>query len=987
MSILSNITGYIKSIGQISPIKSLRNVLDNFVDKVTFGRGLKIWAKPSLREIKAKEDFSEFELANGMKVIFKQSKGNGIDASIRFDSGASKDPKNKSGLAHFLEHIVVSNTKEFGKEIDDVVRINGGYVNAMTGNDYTKYVVTLPKDKLDLTLRILKSYMSPLNYDDQVLAKEKGIVCSELKMTEANPQRKAHFIFQETLFGKDHPLTKDPIGTSNDVISFTKADLDKFHQDEYVSNNATLVISGDFDKTQFKNLVSRHFGAFKPNEKLIKLDASLGIKSSEQKDHLLKDDTLISSLDYVYKIQKFNHKDNLISDLISQALSSGDDSRLRKKLVDGEINAGKAVALELGCFSHTTKDYGHFIISSKPLDNNREANLKVIVDTIEKELADIAANGLQEKEFSRLIRILENREIYKKDFQHADLGAVENYFQNASVWTLSLNYLRDLKSITNDDIKQFVQKYLVKENRYSFTTVGKGSGFDGGYKNALKDNLVKVAKQEPEKILDAQKLDHIKSHSRGISNVSAELNDLQKFQSANGMNVFFKEDHSLPVVFMEASFKGGSLSAPKQDEIALSMLIGILAETGSYNPQTGKRLDKKDLEKLRILLGASFSQGSSLDSASLGFRTLSKNLNPTLGLMNEVLNNSALLETNNPQVVKSVEAELERVKKGALDILEIMRKRPGVKASEKFSNTMYPIGHQFNHEPIEKQIARIKSLTLDDLRKIYKKHFHAKNAKITVVGDIKKEEINSKIVPFLDSWNKQYQESVIEPDYSRIAKVEAPKASLNIVSSDNNEPQSLVMIGNPAEITEDSPDHYPALIANKILGSGMSSRLFSEVREQKGLVYHIGSSIDILRKGCGPFQVSLGCDPRNIKKSLAATLSAINKFLVGGVSPQELELAKSQIKKSFAMNALETRLSTIGTLSGLQDRDKDEAFINNFNKMIDSITVEQVNNAARKFIKPKNFTIVATKPKDFVIPAEEQKSESRAKNMNMALAA
>jgi predicted Zn-dependent peptidase len=93
------------------------------------------------------------------------------------------------------------------------------------------------------------------------------------------------------------------------------------------------------------------------------------------------------------------------------------------------------------------------------------------------------------------------------------------------------------------------------------------------------------------------------------------------------------------------------------------------------------------------------------------------------------------------------------------------------------------------------------------------------------------------------------------------------------------------------------------------------------------------------------------------------------------------------LKKSFALNVFESRKSTTNMLSGLLLRNKDESFVNNFSAMIDSITVEQVNNAARKFIKPQNFSIVATKPKGFVVPAEEQKSESRAKNMNMALAA
>jgi len=966
VQIIKTLSNLVTGVSDIGPVKKLASLARGILDKVTLGRGLKIWAKPGIKEVKTKDEFSEFELENGLKVIFKQSKGTEIDAKLTIHSGSTKDPKGKEGLAHFLEHIVISNTKQFGKEVDDVVKLNGGYVNAYTNFLETSYPVTLPKDKLGLGLKILRAYMNPLSYDEKVIEKEKGIVCSEIKMTEASPNRPAHLKLLEILYGKDHVLSRDVIGTSHAVNSLSKADLENFLSAEYVPNNATITISGEFDKHELKRLVTKYFSDLKSNEHLNKPDLAKTIKASTQKDHEMRDDSLISGLNFAFKIPKFNHKDELITSLISEALSSGNDSRLSRKLEDGEANNGKAAVLSISSYGQTTKDYGYYMINAKPLDENQEENLKIIEKTVQEELDDIAKNGLKDREFERVVKKLEADEIYKKDHQHSDLGIVANYKEEGEDWTKALNRLEDFRAISQEDIKNFAQKYLTRSNRHSLKVIGKGSSLNDGFLKSLQDKVPdKIDMSSEDLNLTAQKLDKILSLSGGPSNISVSLNNLQKIQAENGMQVFFKEDHSLPLVIVDVNFEGGSLAIDPELEPSLSMLNALLSETGSYNPDTKRRLDKKDIENMGINIGAGFHQGTSSDHGNVHFSSLTKNTDKTLALMNEVLNNPALLEEKDSAVVKSVEEEFERQKKSTIDMLKIFEKFPSMKASEEFNRAIYPKGHKCYQRSISESIKMLEAVTLQDMRKLYKKLYHAKKAKITVVGDVSRESINEKIIPFLDAWNKEYQDSERKPDYSRMGPVEAKPASIKVVTTDDNKPESTVVIGNPAEIVKDTPDYFPAMLANTILGSGMSSRLFNEVREKRGLVYHVGSSLMSFRKGSGPFTISLGCDPRNVKKSIAAVISTIKTFLNNGVSKEELELAKSETKKSFAMNALNSRRTSCSTISGLQLRDKDESYVNNFNNMIDAITLDQVNEAARKFIKPANFTIVATKPKDF----------------------
>lgn len=957
----------------LGPINYVLNLARTSLDTITGGRGLKIWAAPALRNIQSKENFHEFKLENGLKVLVKQSKGTQVDAELIFNTGSAKDPKGREGLAHFLEHVVIHNTRAFGNKYGKLPDLHGGSMNGETERRTTMYSTMLPKDKLDLALRMLSSLMGPIELSPEALKKEQAVISSEIMMTEANIDKNFKVVLKlrEMLFGKNHPLANNVIGTKESVQATTIEDLYKFHSEEYVPNNATLVISGDFDLFKLKSLIVQHFGKLKPRAELKELDLSQNINPSLEKEHVLKDDALTTSFKYIYQIPKFSHRESLVASLISGALTGGDDSRLNRKLVDGEINKGKASASFAYASPDMTKFYGHFTIGAKPLDENRDANLALIRKTIDEELQNIAENGLTEKEFQRAINRLEAQEVYANDRQHSRIGQIADYSAEAENWTKVLDRLKDLRSITNEEIKQFAQKYLNPSNRHSFTTLGKGEDFSADYTKALNGKAIDDAKGKTveEEILDTKKFEELIRLSGGISNLDCSMHDLQKHKYANGMQLYHKEDKELPLVFVEANFEGGSLAIPKDKSATLGMLNSLLGETGTYNPQTGRTLTKQDIENLKINLGARFSCATCMDTGSINIASLSKNLDKTLALVNEILNNPAILETKNPTIIKRVTEELERQKKSSIDFLEsFMKKLPQVKASETLFNAIYPKEHEFYSKPIEEAIKEIRAVKLDDIRALYKTLFHAKNAQITAVGDISKADIDSKIVPLLDNWNKSYQGSTRKTDYSRIAAVEPPKASIKIIQAQDNKPETTILIANPSSIKKDDPDFYHARIADMILGSSsLSSRLMKSVREEKGLAYHIGSSLTMLRNGSGPFMISLGCDPKNTKKAIAATLATVKDFLTKGITEQELEFAKSQLKKGFALYSFNSRSSTCGTLSDLQLRNKDENHINNYSKMIDDIKLEDVMKAARKFIRPQNFTIVATKPKDFTM--------------------
>ena len=104
MNITNNISNLFGRI-VLKPIQRAFSLAQTALDKISCGRGLKIWAKPAIREIKSKENFHEFRLENGLKVLVKRAPGTQVKTELVINSGATKDPKGKEGLAHFLEHV------------------------------------------------------------------------------------------------------------------------------------------------------------------------------------------------------------------------------------------------------------------------------------------------------------------------------------------------------------------------------------------------------------------------------------------------------------------------------------------------------------------------------------------------------------------------------------------------------------------------------------------------------------------------------------------------------------------------------------------------------------------------------------------------------------------------------------------------------------------------------------------------------------------
>ena len=208
------------------------------------------------------------KLANGIKIYILPTHHKDIVIhSLWYNVGGADDLPNKSGIAHFLEHMMFHATKnhsdgEFTKIINEI----GGITNAMTTYDYTTYYQVLPSTELEVVMQFESDRMRNLIIDDDIVEKERNIVTEERAYRlENNPKALLSEHMRHSLYG-NHPYGRAVIGSRKDINSITKKDLQSFYDKFYQPNNAILLVAGDVEKDHVFDLANEHYGVIPKSE-------------------------------------------------------------------------------------------------------------------------------------------------------------------------------------------------------------------------------------------------------------------------------------------------------------------------------------------------------------------------------------------------------------------------------------------------------------------------------------------------------------------------------------------------------------------------------------------------------------------------------------------------------------------------------------------------------------------------------------------------
>ena len=403
-------------------------------------------------------DFVEYDLENGLHVILHQDNSAPvISTSVMYLVGSKEEDKGKTGFAHFFEHVLFTGSKNIKEgEWDKIVNANGGFYNANTGHDRTYYFNNFPSNKLELTLWIESERMLHPIITEKAIKTQQEVVKEEKRLRENQPYGNIFQVVSENLF-KVHPYNNFIIGSMEDLSSASIDYYLEFNKKFHVPNNAALVVAGDIDIEKTKEMIKKYFsdiprGIDVPREYPMEDEITSTIKVESFDKNIQIPAYLLG-----YRTPGHNEREAYVLEMISIYLSSGQSSRLYKRIVDE-----KKLALQISSQNLSLEDYGIYFIFSLPMGDTK---MDTIVSEIDSEIELMQTDLISDKDFQKIQNIIENRFV-SSNSTVAGIGnsLAHNYFFHDT--TNHINTELDIyKSISKEEIREVAKRLLGKNQR------------------------------------------------------------------------------------------------------------------------------------------------------------------------------------------------------------------------------------------------------------------------------------------------------------------------------------------------------------------------------------------------------------------------------------------------------------------------------------------------------------------------------------------
>ncbi len=405
-------------------------------------------------------DIRQRTLNNGLRVVSVQDNSSPtVTVQVWFNVGSKNDPAGRNGFAHLFEHLMFKSTKNLKSEqFDRLTEDVGGNNNAFTSDDVTAYHEVVPSNYLETLLWAEAERLSNLNVDEANFKSERAVVQEEFRQSVlAQPYGLFQEAIQKNSYTK-HPYRRTTIGTIEDLDAATVADAQNFHNTFYRPDNATLIVVGDFDQTQFNNWVDKYFNRIaKPTGVIPRVTEVEPARTAEKRLTVKAPNVPLPAVAITYLAPDSKSKDIAALKIAQAILSGGESSRLYQELVYKQQIAQEAT---FGVDERVDKGLLNFtavMASGKPLEAGEKsllAELKKIQDApvsakeLEKAKNSLVADTLRELETNRgKAFAIGNGVIYEND----------PTFVNTEI--------KDLQAVTAADVQRVMKKYFADNNR------------------------------------------------------------------------------------------------------------------------------------------------------------------------------------------------------------------------------------------------------------------------------------------------------------------------------------------------------------------------------------------------------------------------------------------------------------------------------------------------------------------------------------------
>lgn len=406
-----------------------------------------------------KIEFVEYDLDNGLHVILHQDNSTPIVAvSVMYHVGSKNENPNRTGFAHFFEHLLFEGSENIGRgEYDKYIEEAGGTLNANTSNDRTYYYEILPSNQLELGLWLESERMLHAKVEQVGIETQREVVKEERRQRIDNQPYGS--ILEETMkrVFKKHPYRWPVIGSMDHLNAAEEKDYKQFYEDFYVPNNAVLSIAGDIDIDQAKEWIEKYFGSIPRGKGEVYRPNIVEPEMTGETRDTVYDNIQLPAVIQAYRVPAQGSEEFYAVEMLGTLLSRGGSSRLYKTIVDD-----KQLALQVGSFPIGLEDYSvnlAFGICNMGIDP------KEVEDAMDAEVERVKNELISDEEFQKLRNQVENDFVSSNSRVAGIAESLANYHMYFGDANLINTEIDRYLAVTKEDIRDAARKYLRPDRR------------------------------------------------------------------------------------------------------------------------------------------------------------------------------------------------------------------------------------------------------------------------------------------------------------------------------------------------------------------------------------------------------------------------------------------------------------------------------------------------------------------------------------------
>ena len=895
-------------------------------------------------------------LPNGLTYYIRHNETpkNRAELTLAIRAGSIQEDDNQRGLAHLCEHMAFNGTKNYPKHklIDFLEKTGmkfGADLNAYTIFDETVYGITVPLDSaqfLDKGLLVLHDWAHYVSYENEEIDAERGVVHEEWRMHQGAQFRMQDKLFQAIFKGSKY-ADRNTIGLMSVVDSCDYSTLKKFYKDWYRTDREAIIVVGDINPKEVEKKIKEIFGAIPKTENPRKYVQEDIPDNNEPIIAIMSDKENPSSAVQIFiKQPKFYVK--TVGDYRTELTFNLFNTMINDRLSELTHSENPPYSYGYAGYSDFIGPKDVYIMMAA----TKEGKTLTGAEALLKENYRVKQYGFTKTELERAKKsILKKTEkLYNDRDKQKSKNFVEEYKANFLLpqkpypgiyneYKMTKQFINDIKL---DEVNKLANKWITEKNMVFLIVTPEKKGLKIPTEQDVKNLLAKVKSEKLEPYVDKVSNRPL-FDEKELGIVAGKVKKKQKIKEigaeqwilSNGIKVILKPTTFKDDEIQMTSYSNGGWSVYSQkDDISSKIACDIIEESGLNG------FEKTELDK--ILSDKNVSVYPYINQLSEGI-----NGNSSVSDFETMLQLTNLYFTKPRYDKTAYKSYIERTK----SLLANQSLSPETAFRDSIAAIMS------NHSPRKRPMSA-KLLDEADYKRvhqIYRERFNDPSSfTFFFVGNIDLKKAKPLIEKYLGSLP-----AVDKQEKWKDLKIDFPKGKHDVKAIKGSEPKSIVFM----DIIHNFDYSLKDRLTIDALGTILSIDLLDSIREKLSIVYSIGAYPNYKKLPTAETNmiVYYPCAPDNIEKATSASLAIFDKIAKQGPKDVNLFKAKEQLLKKYETNRRENKywLNTIKShyfnnipLSELKDIDK----------TINSITKDDIINAAKKYLKTDNYIRVSLVP-------------------------